>query len=108
MESRVNRYYKRKLERKNKKIKIFLLFSIFLILFGGLNIVNDCYNFLTEVENKVIFNYNYTNGFHDIELMGEKYNISQIKINKQINEVITKIKDKVTHIIDDMNVLLNN
>lgn len=70
--------------------------------------MNDCYNFLTGVENKKIFTYNYSNEFHNIELVGKEYNISQTKINKQINGVITKIKGKVTYIIDDINVLLNN
>ncbi len=105
MTTRLEKYYERKKRKKKSKYRKLLILCLFLILIGGLFIVDNSFRCLMCIEDKSIFDYDYDNRVHNLHLFGENHYIKQDNIDSIITDVkegFNSVKNKIEIIVKEI------
>lgn len=95
METRVERYKRRKREKRIRRRNRLILLLTIAILLLSLNIVDKSYRTFLCIENEKLFDYYYEYDIHVIHLLGNKYSVEQ----KKIDMGISQIKESINSIL---------
>ncbi len=104
----MEKYKERKRMKKLSMFRNLILLCAFFCFLGGLSVVDNSFRSLMCIEDKRIFDYQYTDRIHAIHLFGDDHKIKQEDIDKIIYDVKKTIIDVLDEIIDKITKIQNH
>ncbi|EOD00369.1 hypothetical protein [Caldisalinibacter kiritimatiensis] len=98
MESRLERYKRRKIERKIKRRRRIVVVLVLLTFILAMECVNQSFRASLCQYDKRIIAYNMDNHIYNIELFGKDYSVSQQQVYLKIQQLKNKIEDIIYNI----------
>lgn len=87
MESRVERYNRKKRENKDRKTRFLLILVCLLIFMGGLSIVDGSYRRLMLINNQKLIGFASDSEVYNLHLFGNDYYIEQKEVQYRVDYV---------------------
>lgn len=106
---RSEKLIERKIIKREKKRKRFLIFLITLILIGGIYLVDksysefECDGNLDSDNNVKVFAYDYEDNIHELQLFGKKYYLKEDITAK----LVYNIKNKAKYLFENIKYYIN-
>lgn len=93
MEGRLERYKNKKINKRQKRIKIIVITFAILIFFKGLSMVDRAVRDMMCIHDKQLYFFNYDNENYRLHLLGEDYIVEKKGIDDKIYNAKVIAKD---------------
>ncbi|SCG83629.1 hypothetical protein DW1_2062 [Proteiniborus sp. DW1] len=95
LESRVERYQKSKIHKRQRRIKTVILILSIIIFVFGLDTVDKAVRDMMNIQDKQLYFFSYNDNFYKVHLLGTDYLVDKKEIDDKIDYVKKIMEDFV-------------